>query len=339
MGRHSTDPTRLRGLYVDDRSALDQLLDEVVLAQVGLIAADRAVVIPTAMARDGDRLLIHGSTGSGWMTALAAGAGACVSVTALDGVIVARSTFESSFAYRSATVFGHFVALAGEDKKRGLTTLAEKFIPGRNGEVRGSTARELAATLVLSMPIEKWTVKISSSWPEDPDDDVAGPAWAGIVPLGRQPAGPPLRPRSDARHRRTSFRARTGRRRMTAADVGPRIATADDRDDVVSILTGAFHTDPTWSWAFPDASLRAAQFTRLWGLLVDGALRYPWVWLTPGDTATSVWIPPDGTDLSDEQEALVEPMVVELLGADAPRVIETMAMFDEAHPRAVPHST
>jgi GNAT superfamily N-acetyltransferase len=124
---------------------------------------------------------------------------------------------------------------------------------------------------------------------------------------------------------------------MTAADVRPRIATADDRDDVVSILTGAFHTDPTWSWAFPDASLRAAQYTRLWGLLVDGALRYPWVWLTPGNIATSVWIPPDGTDLSDEQEALVEPTVVELLGADAPRVIETMAMFDEAHPRAVPH--
>jgi uncharacterized protein len=190
MGRHSTDPTRLRGLYVDDRSALDQLLDEVVLAQVGLIAADRAVVIPTAMARDGDRLLIHGSTGSGWMTALAAGAGACVSVTALDGVIVARSTFESSFAYRSATVFGHFAALAGEDKKCGLTTLTEKFIPGRNREVRESTARELAATLVLAMPIEKWTVKMSSSWPEDPGDDVAGPAWAGIVPFGRQPAGP-----------------------------------------------------------------------------------------------------------------------------------------------------
>jgi uncharacterized protein len=190
MGRHATDPTRLRGLYVDDRSALDRLLDEVVLAQVGLIAADRAVVIPTAMARDGDRLLIHGSTGSGWMTALAAGAGACVSVTALDGVIVARSTFESSFAYRSATVFGHFAALAGEDKERGLTTLTEKFIPGRNGEVRESTARELAATLVLSMPIEKWTVKVSSSWPEDPADDVAGPAWAGIVPFGRQPAGP-----------------------------------------------------------------------------------------------------------------------------------------------------
>lgn len=192
MGSHSTDPTRLRGLYVDDRPALDQLLDDVVLAQVGLIVADRAVVIPTAMARNADSLLIHGSTGSGWMTALAAGAEACVSVTALDGVIVARSTFESSFAYRSATLFGHFAALRGEDKTRGLTVLTEKFIPGRSGEVRASTTRELAATLVLSMPIERWTVKVSSSWPEDPDDDVTGPAWAGIVPFGPRPAGPAL---------------------------------------------------------------------------------------------------------------------------------------------------
>ena len=77
--------------------------------------------------------------------------------------------------------------------------------------------------------------------------------------------------------------------------------------DVVAILVSAFYDDPTWSWAFPDPSLRAEQHRRLWGLFVDGAMRYPWVWLTPGNTATSVWIPPNGTDLSQEQEAALEP--------------------------------
>ncbi len=192
MPTRPTEPTRTRGLYVDDRAALDQLLDAVLVAHVGLIVADRAVVIPTATARDADRLLIHGSTGSGWMTALARGAPCCVTVTALDGIIVARSAFESSFAYRSATLFGRFTALTGQDKDRGLALLTDRFIPGRSGEVRASTRRELAATMVLSMPIEEWHVKISSGWPEDPADDVAGPSWAGIVPFRGRPVGTPV---------------------------------------------------------------------------------------------------------------------------------------------------
>ncbi len=192
MPRRATEPTRTRGLYVDDRAALDQLLDDVLLAHVGLMIGERAVVIPTATARDGDRLLIHGSTGSGWMTALTAGTPACVTVTALDGIIVARSTFESSFAYRSATLFGTFTALTGPDKDRGLELLTDRFIPGRRSEVRAPTRRELAATLVLAMPIEEWHVKISAGWPEDPADDVAGPSWAGIVPFRRRPVGTPV---------------------------------------------------------------------------------------------------------------------------------------------------
>src|SRR5450759_5191087 len=90
---------------------------------------------------------------------------------------------------------------------------------------------------------------------------------------------------------------------MAAESLNPRVASPQDRDDVVAILVSAFSDDPTWSWAFPDPSLRAAQHGRLWGLFVEGAMRYPWVWLTPGNTATSVWIPPNGTDLSEEQEA------------------------------------
>jgi nitroimidazol reductase NimA-like FMN-containing flavoprotein (pyridoxamine 5'-phosphate oxidase superfamily) len=192
------DPTRLSDLYVSDREALDSLLDDEVLAQVALVVDGRAVVIPTAMARHEDRLLIHGSTGSPWMRSLAAGAEACVSVTATDGIIVARSTFESSFAYRSAVLFGRFSGLEGQDKLDGLDLLSERFVPGRTAEVRRPTARELAATLVLAMPIGTWTLKVSDGWPEDPADDVAGPAWAGVVRFearraGRALAAPDLR--------------------------------------------------------------------------------------------------------------------------------------------------
>lgn len=118
---------------------------------------------------------------------------------------------------------------------------------------------------------------------------------------------------------------------------GPRVASSQDRDDVVSILVGAFHDDPTWSWAFPDPSLRAEQLTRLWGTFVDGAMRFPWVWLSQANTATSVWIPPNEAEFSHEQEAALEGTLVEMLGQDASRVLNMVELFDQAHPRGVPH--
>ncbi|MGZ4590523.1 MAG: GNAT family N-acetyltransferase [Actinomycetes bacterium] len=124
---------------------------------------------------------------------------------------------------------------------------------------------------------------------------------------------------------------------MAAHNLGPRVAAQHDVDDVVAVLVSAFYDDPTWSWAFPDPAARAEQHTRLWRLFVEGAMRYPWVWLTPGNTATSVWIPPHGTDLSDEQETALETSLVEMLGAGAPRVMHALDVFDRAHPRDVPH--
>lgn len=184
--------TRLPEKGVSDRQALDRLLDDVMIVQVGLVDDGHPVVLPTAGARDGDRMLIHGSTGSRWMRALAAGAPACISVTALDGVVVARSAFESSFRYRSATLFGTFTRVAGDDKLAALTVVTEHLIPGRTAEVRASTTKELAATVVLSMAIEEWSLKVSDGWPEDPDDDVAGDAWAGVVPVLGPRYGAPL---------------------------------------------------------------------------------------------------------------------------------------------------
>lgn len=190
--------TRLRELQVTDRAALDGLLDEVAVGHVGLVVDEGPVVVPTAVARDGHHAIVHGSTGSGWMRVAADGVPACLAVTSVDGVIVARSAFESSLRYRSAVIFGRFERLEGASKQRALDVVIEKLIPGRSSEVRASTPGELSRTMVLSMPIETWSLKVSGGWPEDGAEDVAGPAWAGVVPLamcaGAPSAAPDLRP-------------------------------------------------------------------------------------------------------------------------------------------------
>jgi nitroimidazol reductase NimA-like FMN-containing flavoprotein (pyridoxamine 5'-phosphate oxidase superfamily) len=177
--------TRLPEKASADRVALNALLDSAILAHIGLVGADgHPVVLPTAIARDGDRLLAHGSTGSRWMRLLADGTPSSVAVTALDALVVARSAFESSMHYRSAVLFGVFSPiLDAADKTHALDVLTQALLPGRVAEVRRPTAKELAATLVLALPITEWSLKVSQGWPEDPDDDVAGSAWAGVVPL------------------------------------------------------------------------------------------------------------------------------------------------------------
>lgn len=181
MGR--TDMTRLAEKSSRDMDALRALLDAVPLAHVGMVADGSPLVVPTAVVRDGDTLLIHGSTGSRWMRRLAEGAEASVAVTAMDAVVVARSGFESSFRYRSAVLFGRFSPVAGPGKEAALNRLVDRLVPGRSAEIRRATARELAATLLLRMPIAEWSLKVSAGWPEDEEADVAGPAWAGVVPM------------------------------------------------------------------------------------------------------------------------------------------------------------
>lgn len=179
-----TDATRMPELMSRDRAALDDLLDAVIVAHVAYTAEDGTPgVLPTAVARWGDELIAHGSTGSRWMR-LVDGAPAAVSIAAVDGVVVARSAFESSLVYRSAVLFGSFRRLDGENKRDALDALTNRLIPGRAAEVRPSTNKELAATLLLAMPIDEWSLRISDDWPEDDDEDVAGPAWAGQVRFG-----------------------------------------------------------------------------------------------------------------------------------------------------------
>jgi uncharacterized protein len=176
--------TRLAELGSTERSELDRLLDVSRVGHFGLLVEGHPVVIATAIARDGDSVLAHGSTGSSWMRLLATGAPTSLAVTAVEGLVVARSAFESSMHYRSAVLFGRCQPIETAAQKRAaLDVLTDALIPGRVREVRAPTAKELAATLVLRLPIGEWSLKVSAGWPDDPDDDVAGRAWAGVVPI------------------------------------------------------------------------------------------------------------------------------------------------------------
>src|SRR3954462_868021 len=119
---------------------------------------------------------------------------------------------------------------------------------------------------------------------------------------------------------------------MTTVD-GARVATRDEADVVTELIVGAFYEDPTWSWAFPDPDLRRQQHRRFWRAYVDGAMRFPWVWLTVRNTAASIWIPPGERELTEEQEEAVEHLLEELLGADAQRVFRAFAVRGEASAR------
>ncbi len=181
----STRVTRLREKQDTSRDGLYELLDSIPLATIALVRDGHPVAFPIGFARLTDELVIHGSTGSPWLRALADGAPAAVSVTTMDGVVVARSGFESSFRYRSAMLFGTFEVIPESDKIGYLNALTDAFIPGRVAELRPSTRKELGATVALRLLIgpDNWSLKVSAGWSEDPESDVESGAWAGLVPL------------------------------------------------------------------------------------------------------------------------------------------------------------
>jgi ribosomal protein S18 acetylase RimI-like enzyme len=116
-----------------------------------------------------------------------------------------------------------------------------------------------------------------------------------------------------------------------------RSATTADLPAVTETISLAFHEDPTWSWAFPDSLRRQDQYAMFWRFMIAGALRYPWVLMTEGCEAASVWIPPGGTEIAPEDEAQVAPLLEELVGARVGEVIELLDRFEAAHPRHEPH--
>jgi hypothetical protein len=190
-----TTATRMPEMMSADRADLDALLDQTVLGHVAFTDEDGSpVALPSVIARWGDRVLTHGSTGSRWLRRIASGVPAAVSVAAIDGIVVARSAYESSLLYQSAVLFGSFVPLEGAEKLAALDVLTDRLLPGRTGEVRRPTSRELAATVMLALPIGQWSLRRSYGWPEDPASDVAGPAWAGHLRFGPPPVTPASTP-------------------------------------------------------------------------------------------------------------------------------------------------
>ena len=182
-----TDRTRLRRLpekAVTDVAVLHAVLDDARVAHVGFV--DRSgspFVLPVGCARDGDRLLLHGSTGSRLFRRLAGGAEVCATVTLLDGLVLARSAFESSMHYRSAMVLGVASVVSEEEKVAALRAMSEAWLPGRWDTLRAPTVKELAATMVLALPLDEWSVKVSDGPPEDDPADLDAPVWAGVLPL------------------------------------------------------------------------------------------------------------------------------------------------------------
>jgi nitroimidazol reductase NimA-like FMN-containing flavoprotein (pyridoxamine 5'-phosphate oxidase superfamily) len=197
----STTRTRVRRLAaktVRETDVLDAILDAGLVAHVAVTGPEgQPFVVPVAYARDGHRVLFHGSTGSRLFRGLAEGASTCLTVTLLDGIVLARSTFESSMNYRSVMVLGSCSVLTGADKLAALERITEHLLPGRWSEARHPSKKEVAATTVLSLPLTETSVKVSDGPPDDQEDDLALPIWAGNVPIvetfGRPVDAPDLR--------------------------------------------------------------------------------------------------------------------------------------------------
>lgn len=160
------------------------IIDEAKICHVGFSVEGQPYVVPMALGRSGKQLLLHGSIVSRLLKNLADGASCCVTVTHLDGLVLARSAFHSSMNYRSLMVFGTARLVDDpEEKRQGLDALVEHLAPGRMAELRESTRKELNATSLLSLPLETFSIKSRTGPPSDATSDISTPVWAGVIPL------------------------------------------------------------------------------------------------------------------------------------------------------------
>ena len=187
--RHRVERIRERASY--DRAQVHAILDAGFLAHVSFASMGQPFVIPMLYARDGERVLLHGSVASRLVGALAQGIECCVAVTHLDGLVLARSHFHHSVNYRSVVLFGRAVAVTDPaQKSAALTRFVDALLPGRSDDSRPPDATELAATTVLSMAIVDASAKVRAGGPKDHPDDLALPYWAGVLPLALSPGAP-----------------------------------------------------------------------------------------------------------------------------------------------------
>lgn len=171
-----------RGTF--DRETISQILDEGFICHVGFVVDGQPFVIPTGYARDGEKLYIHGSQASRMLRTIEQGIEVCLTVTLVDGLVLARSAFHHSMNYRSVVVFGRAAVIDDREKKlAALRLLSEHMIPGRWADVRLPNERELQLTTVLSLPLDEASAKIRSGPPLDDEEDYGLNVWAGVVPL------------------------------------------------------------------------------------------------------------------------------------------------------------
>ena len=187
-----TERTRLRrlperGAY--DRATVHAILDEGFVCHVGFVADGQPYVIPTGYARVGETLYLHGSTGS--RLGLRPGMDVCVTVTLVDGLVLARAAFHHSMNFRSVMAIGRTRPIGDpREKEAALRALVEHIVPGRSDEVRGGDRRELSATAVLALPLAEVSAKVRTGPPQDDEPDYDLPIWAGVLPLALSPGAP-----------------------------------------------------------------------------------------------------------------------------------------------------
>jgi nitroimidazol reductase NimA-like FMN-containing flavoprotein (pyridoxamine 5'-phosphate oxidase superfamily) len=182
-GTERTKLNRISHKASHDVSDLYSILDDNLVAHVGLVQDGRPIVIPMAYGRVDDIIYLHGSSGSRLMRLLEVEPEVCVSITELRALKVARSTFNSGMHYRSVVIFGKASLVSDADKDKALNSLSDAMIPGRVQEVRASTKKELAATIIVSLPLDECSVKISVNEVDDDEQDLNKGTWAGIVPF------------------------------------------------------------------------------------------------------------------------------------------------------------
>ena len=185
-----------RAVY--DRKTAYRILDEAFICHVGFSVDGQTFVIPTSFGRKDANLYIHGSAASRMLRQMKDGVAVCVTVTLLDGLVLARSVFNHSMNYRSVVILGKAMLVEdAQEKLEALRVLSEHIIPGRWDDARQPNERELKATSVLRLPIEEFSAKVRTGPPIDDEDDYSFPTWAGVVPLEMKIGGPIRDPRLD----------------------------------------------------------------------------------------------------------------------------------------------
>src|SRR6478736_4317822 len=198
-GRSPSERTRVkrepqRGAY--ERAEIDAILDAGLVCHLGFVHDGHPFVIPTLYGRIGHEVYVHGSSASRMLRTLKGGVDACLTVTLVDGLVLARSIFNHSINYRSVVVLGRAVEVedAGE-KLRALEAFSDRILPGRWTDVRPPTATELKATSILRLPLDEASAKLRVGPPKDNEDDYEWPVWAGVIPLALRAGEPQADPR------------------------------------------------------------------------------------------------------------------------------------------------